>query len=63
MLAAAVLPAQTNIVMLWPNGGPGSESWTQKEAEYTVGNTGLKAVRNVVNPSITVYLPPAETAT
>ncbi|MGO9965777.1 MAG: hypothetical protein ACLPY2_00770, partial [Bryobacteraceae bacterium] len=42
---------------------PGSESWTQKEAEYTVGNTGLKAVRNVVNPSITVYLPPAETAT
>jgi acetyl esterase/lipase len=63
LLAAAVLPAQTNVVMLWPNDAPGSESWTQKEAEYTVGNSGLKAVRNVVKPSITVYLPSAETAT
>ena len=63
LLAAAVLPAQTNVVVLWPNGAPGSESWTQKEAEYTVGNSGLKAVRNVVKPSITVYLPSAETAT
>jgi acetyl esterase/lipase len=63
LLATAVLPAQTNVVMLWPNGAPGSENWAQKEAEYTVGNAGLKAVRNVVNPSITVYLPPAETAT
>jgi acetyl esterase/lipase len=61
LLAAAVLSAQTNVVMLWPNGAPGSESWTRKEAEYPVGS--LKAVRNVVNPSITVYLPSAETAT
>ena len=63
LLAAAVLPAQTNVVMLWPNGAPGSEAWTQKEAEYTMGNSGLKAVRNVVKPSITIYLPSAETAT
>jgi acetyl esterase/lipase len=28
-----------------------------------MGNSGLKAVRNVVKPSITVYLPSAETAT
>src|ERR1035438_328747 len=61
LLAAAVLSAQTNVVMLWPNGAPGSESWTRKEAEYPVGS--LKAVRNVVKPSITVYLPSAETAT
>jgi len=63
LLTVAVLPAQTNVVMLWPNGAPGAESWTQKEAEYPVGNTGLKAVRNVVKPSITVYLPSAEAAT
>jgi acetyl esterase/lipase len=63
LLAAAVGPAQTNVVMLWPNGAPGSENWTRKEAEYTAGNSGLKAVRNVVKPSITVYLPSAETAT
>jgi acetyl esterase/lipase len=63
LLAAAVLPAQTSVVILWPNAAPGSESWTRKEAEYRVGNSGLKAVRNVVKPSITVYLPSAETAT
>ena len=63
LLVAAVLPAQTNVVMLWPNGAPGSEDWTRKEAEYTVATSGLKAVRNVVKPSITVYLPSPETAT
>jgi len=63
LLVAAGLPAQTNVVVLWPNGTPGSENWTQKEAEYTVGASGLKAVRNVVKPSMTVYLPSPETAT
>jgi len=63
LLAAAVLPAQTNAVMLWPNDAPRSESWTQKEAAYTFGNPALKAVRNVVRPSITVYLPSTQTAT
>jgi acetyl esterase/lipase len=63
LLTAVALPAQTNVVMLWPNGAPGSESWTQKEAEYIFGNPALKAVRNVVKPSITVYLPSLETAT
>jgi acetyl esterase/lipase len=60
LLAAAALPAQTNVVTLWPNGAPGAESWTQKEAEYTMGD-GLKAVRNVAKPSITVFLPAAGT--
>jgi acetyl esterase/lipase len=63
LLAAALLPAQTDVVMLYPNGAPGSESWTQKETVFAQGNTGLKGVRNIVKPSITVYLPPAGTAT
>jgi acetyl esterase/lipase len=63
VLVAAVLAAQTNVVPLWPDGAPGSESWTQQEAEYTFGNPLLKAVRNVVKPTITAYLPTAETAT
>jgi acetyl esterase/lipase len=63
LLAATALEAQTNVVMLWPESAPGSENWTQKEAEYPVGNSGLKAVRNVVKPSLTVYLPSAATAT
>src|SRR5271157_2172234 len=63
LLAAGSVEAQTTVVMLWPNGAPGSENWTQKEAEYVTGNPSLKAVRNVVKPSITVYLPTAESAT
>ena len=63
LLTAVVSEAQNRVVMLYPNGAPGSESWTQKEAEYTVAANGLKAVRNVVKPSITVYLPSAESAT
>lgn len=62
LLASAALPAQTNVVTLWPNGAPGAENWTQKEAEYKMAD-GLNAVRNVVKPSITVYLPSAGAAT
>jgi acetyl esterase/lipase len=55
--------AQTNVVMLWPNGAPGSENWTQKEAEYQQNAAGLKGVRNVVKPSITMYRPASGAAT
>jgi hypothetical protein len=54
---AGLAAAQTNVVMLWPKGAPGSENWTQKEAEYQQNAAGLKGVRNIVRPSITVYLP------
>jgi acetyl esterase/lipase len=63
LLAAAVSPAQTKVVMLYPDSAPGAENWSQKEAEYSVGNAGLKAIRNVVKPSITVYLPTTVSAT
>jgi len=62
LLAAGPLQAQTTVVTLWPNGAPGSENWTQTEAVYPMGNSGAKGVRNVVKPSITVYLPAAESA-
>jgi hypothetical protein len=62
LLAASSAGAQTIVVMLWPNGAPGSENWTQKEAEYVMGDSGAKGVRNVVEPSITAYLSPAGTA-
>jgi len=62
-LMAGSAQAQTTVVMLWPNGAPGSENWTQEEVEYAMANSGAKGVRNVVKPSITVYLPPAESAT
>jgi len=62
LIASGVMHAQIDVVVLWPDGVPGSEGWTRKEATYPMGNGGLKGVRNVVKPSLTVYLPPADTA-
>jgi acetyl esterase/lipase len=59
LLAVSPVQAQKTVVTLWPNGAPGSENWTQTEAEYPMGTSGTKGVRNVTKPSITVYLPAA----
>ena len=45
-------------IPLWPNGAPGSES-RRNEPELAKDYW----VRNIHNPSITVYLPPKEKAT
>jgi len=53
------------VVPLWPNGAPGSEA-RASEAEITEGPGGhrdWKWVRNVHNPSLTLFPAPAETAT
>jgi len=44
------------IMPLWPGGAPGSEGWTQEE-ETTLIPPALKVVRNVVQPTLTAYLP------
>jgi acetyl esterase/lipase len=54
--------AQTTVVKLWPNGAPGSENWTQKEIQDAT-IAGFRSFRNVVDPSITAYLPFQATAT
>ncbi len=56
--ATPVTQGQSTEVPLWPNGAPGSESWTRKEVTYK-NQQGLAMVRNVVRPSVTVYLPAA----
>jgi acetyl esterase/lipase len=43
------------VLRLWPGVAPGSEGWTQTEIDY--GNPGNRGVRNVVIPTVTVYLP------
>jgi hypothetical protein len=63
LLGAAALHAQGTVVALWPDGAPGSEGWGQEEVVYPMGPDGLQGVRNVSQPSITAYLPPAGTAT
>ena len=44
------------VLPLWPDGAPGSESWTQQE-QTSIRPPALKVVRNVTQPSLTVYLP------
>jgi acetyl esterase/lipase len=44
------------VIPLWPAGAPGSEDWTWQEQE-TVIPPALKVVRNVVQPTLTAYLP------
>jgi acetyl esterase/lipase len=53
-LSQTVCPPQ--VIPLWPDGAPGSEGWTQQE-QTSIKPPDLKVVRNVVQPSLTVYLP------
>ncbi len=53
--------AQQPVIPVWPGVAPGSEQWTQTEAEYL--NPGKqKMVRNIVSPTLTAYLPSRDTA-
>ena len=50
------------VIPLWPQGAPGSEDWTQREEELILKDD-LKVVRNVTQPTLTLYLPEPTTAT
>ena len=56
--AAAVVADEPQVVPLWPNGAPGFES-RRDEPELAKDYW----VKNIHNPSITVFLPPKEKAT
>jgi endo-1,4-beta-xylanase len=49
-------------VALWPKGAPGSENVQAKE-EWMPSTDGFHRVRNIHQPSLTVFLPPKEKAT
>jgi len=49
------LHAQQTIVPLYDGAAPCSENWTQKE--IVISNPQFTMVRNVVDPTLTVYLP------
>jgi acetyl esterase/lipase len=42
------------VIPLWPDGAPGTETWDQIEEETSLSD-GLRVVRNVTQPSLTVY--------
>lgn len=59
LLLYAVIPglqAQQQVIPLWPGTAPGSENWTQKEVQY-LNDQKQQMIRNVVNPTLTVYKP------
>jgi len=48
-------------IRLWKEQAPGSEQWTHQEVR-TSGAGGIVLIRNVVDPSMTVYLPEPSTS-
>ena len=43
---------------MWPNGVPGTEDWTQQEKEFfSPPPISFRNVRNVTQPTLTVFLP------
>jgi acetyl esterase/lipase len=49
-------------IRLWPGKAPGSETWTVAETA-TTSPAGGRTIANVSDPSVTVFLPDAATAT
>jgi acetyl esterase/lipase len=49
-------------IRLWPGKAPGSETWAVAETA-TTSPAGGRTIANVSDPSVTVFLPPASTAT
>ena len=63
LAVAADVAAQTpQEIRLWPGKAPGSENWSVPETT-TTSPSGDRTIANVSDPSVTVYLPPAATAT
>lgn len=53
--------AQQPAIPVWPGGTPGTETWKQKEVEFRNPQNQI-AIRNVVNPTLTPFLPDAGNA-
>ena len=64
LLLFLVVPAlcARQVIPLWQGPAPGSENWMQQEVNYK-NSRGEAMVRNVVNPTLTAYLPEGSQAT
>ena len=49
------------VIRLWEGKAPGSENWTHKESSTSSAN-GIAMIRDVVDPSMTAYLPDSSTS-
>jgi acetyl esterase/lipase len=59
-MTKAVLSA---VLPIWPGAAPGSEDWTHHEQASHLPPHELPIVRNIVQPTLTVYLPEPAVAT
>lgn len=59
----AAMAAEPQVVLLWPNGAPGSEGKTAEESVRIAQPGGDHVISSVHKPSITVYLPAKESST
>jgi acetyl esterase/lipase len=60
-LLPVVAQAQ-KVIRLYPGAAPGSENWKQPEKEFFSTTWNTQVVTNVVNPTLTAYLPDSATA-
>jgi acetyl esterase/lipase len=62
LLSSALAAQEPMVIPLWPGAAPGSESWTQTEELAPATKDGIRRLRNISRPTLTVYTPPAGTA-
>ena len=58
--AEPLTPDAAGTFAIWPGAAPGSESWTWRE--QVSGPAGSRMVRNIANPTLTMYKPKPGTA-
>jgi len=64
LASSTIAPAaDPQVILLWPDGAPGSEGKTAEETVRIAAPGGDHVVAGVHHPSITAYLPPEGTAT
>ena len=61
-IASDAVAQATQEIRLWPGKAPGSEGWVVPEAT-TTSPSGDRTITNVSDPTVTVFLPAAESAT
>ena len=59
LVLATICRAQQQVIPIWPGAAPGSETWTQKEETTTLPPmaAGGPLIRNVTQPTLTIFLP------
>ncbi len=55
-LAGGLSAQEHQVIKIWPGKAPGSEEWTFTE-KYTTGPDGYKVYTNIVEPTLTAFLP------